>query len=48
MLTSPSSSTQQLGNALEALRYLVEPVDLANGEGWLCVEAPGCVWEHQP
>lgn len=36
ILRNASSTQEQLGNALEALRYLVEPIDNANSE-CLCV-----------
>lgn len=42
LLTNASSSRAQLGAALEALRLLVEPVDLANG-GWLLCYAVLCI-----
>lgn len=32
ILRNASSTHEQLGNALEALRYLVEPIDNANSE----------------
>jgi Nucleotide exchange factor Fes1 len=31
VLGSPASTTQERQNALEALQYLVEPIDNANG-----------------
>ena len=34
MLSNSSATHQQLGNALEALRLLVEPIDAANSEWW--------------
>lgn len=36
---------RQLGAALEALRYLVEPIDLANGENGACTGVDKCVVE---
>ena len=36
VLSAPGSAQRQVGDALEALRYLVEPIDAANGES-------GCV-----
>ena len=37
ILSSPASMTQHLGNALEGLRYLVEPIDAANSECAVCM-----------
>lgn len=35
ILRNASATQEQQGNALEALRYLVEPIDNANSECWM-------------
>lgn len=43
ILSNASAPQQQLGNALEALRYLVEPVDNANSESVSASMAAGVI-----